>query len=160
MTFHPLSLIGEKHGETFQVDRPRLQRYLQTLPDGRYEIAVTRYVETRSNAQNRYYHGVIVKGLAEYWGLDHDDAHELIKWHCNPKTLSVVNQQTGEVEEKTIGGSTARLNKEEWSEFIERCHRWAAENFDFVIADPDPEYMFNKQEERPHVREQQHHRPI
>lgn len=128
---------------TLVLDRNRFRKALKGLPDGKYSVTVERWTENRSVRQNAYYHSVIVKLLADYWGLEHDDAHELIKLHCNAKVISVVNKETGEVEEQTIGASTANLNKEHWQLFIERCHRWAAMEFGVVIPDPDPEWMFN-----------------
>jgi hypothetical protein len=125
------------------MDKARWRKLCDALKEGQYVITVERYVANRSLKQNAYYHAVIVELLADYWGLEHDDAHELIKLHCNSKTVEVVNKETGEVEETTIARSTASLNKEEWGLFIERCQRWAAMEFGVVIPDPDPEWMFN-----------------
>lgn len=136
------TLWGEKTPDGFAINRQRFAQMLSELPNGQYEVTVVRFIETRSKKQNAYYHAVIVKGLAEYWGLDPEDAHELIKKHCNSKIVDVVNKETGEVGEETIPCSTASLNKEEWGLFIERVQRWAAIEFDFVIPDPDPEWMF------------------
>lgn len=144
MTQPCISLPLEKKGGKVQIDRPRFARLLEMLADGRYEVLVERWSETRSQQQNRYYHGVVVELLADYWGLDHDDAHELIKLHCNPKIITVLNKESGELQEETIGASTAKLSKENWSKFIERCQRWAAEEFNVVIPDPNQEYAFDR----------------
>jgi hypothetical protein len=142
---HPnISLPFEKRDGKVHIDRGLFAQRLQQLRDGAYEVVVTRYVANRSLRQNAFYHAVVVEILADYWGLDHDEAHELIKQHCNSKVVEVVNKETGEVEEHTIAASTASLDKEQWAQFIERCQRWAAEQFDVVIPDPDPEYMFNR----------------
>lgn len=137
-----ISLPLEKKDGKVDVDRTLFSQRLQQLRDGRYELTVTRWIDNRSHKQNAFYHAVVVELLADYWGLDHDDAHELIKLHCNKKIVEVVNKDTGEVEEQSIGASTAGLNKEAWSLFIERCQRWAATEFDVVIPDPDPEWRF------------------
>jgi hypothetical protein len=58
--------------------------------------------------------------------------------------VEVVNKLTGEVDETTIAGSTAGFTTDQWSAFIERCQRWGATDFGFVIPEPDKEWMFNK----------------
>lgn len=138
------SLPAKKEGSEWTFDKQRFKTLAAQLKDGPYTLIVERFVDGRSNKQNAYYHAVVVELLADYWGLDHEDAHELIKLHCNPKVVEVVNKDTGETEEQTIPGSTAKLNREEWSLFIERCQRWAATEFNVVIPDPDPEWMFNR----------------
>lgn len=142
---HPsFAVRATKEKDRWVMDKERFAKLCKTLKEGDYVITVERYIANRSLKANAYYWAVIVKLLAEYWGLDPEDAHELIKQYCNAKTVDVVNKQTGEVEEKTIARSTASLNREEWTQFIERCQRWAAEEFNVVIPDPDPEWMFNQ----------------
>lgn len=134
------------NGKLSLADEDRYRALAKRLPDGEYDVVIEKHVESRTLKQNAYFHAVIVDELAEYWGVDHDDAHELIKQHCNPKIVSVINKETGEVDEQTIAGSTAKLKKDEWGPFIERCQRWAAEKFNVVLPDPNPEWMFEKNE--------------
>lgn len=141
------TLPAKKERGKWAFDQEQFKRLGAKLADGDYVFSVSRFVAKRSLKANAYYHGVIVEILADYWGLEHDDAHELIKQHCNNKVVEVVNKDTGEVEEKTIGVSTASLDKEAWTLFIERCQRWAAIEFNVVIPDPDPEWMFNQKDE-------------
>lgn len=141
-----ISLLAQKTADGFALDRARLARLIEQLKDGVYELSIERYLGTRSKKANAYYWAVVVKSLADDWGLDPADAHELIKQHCNSKTVEVLNKQTGEMEETVIAASTAGLNKQEWAEFIERCQRWAAEDFHVVIPDPDPEYALHQYE--------------
>jgi len=140
------TLRATKTGDETIFDRERFKQLWRRLRDGEYDLTVEKHVDSRTAKQNAYYHAVVVDMLADYWGVDHDDAHELIKLHCNKKTVNVVDKDTGEVDEVTIGASTANLNKEEWSLFIERCQRWAAMEFHVVLPDPDPEWMFNDAE--------------
>lgn len=144
MKLPAVTISAEKKGKAFTLDRDRLKQLIARLSDGKYSVTIERWVANRSLKQNAYYHAVIVELLADYWGLEHDDAHELIKQHCNQKIVEVVNKETGEVDEQAIGASTAKLTKEEWTLFIERCQRWAAMEFGVVIPDPDPEWMFNQ----------------
>lgn len=127
-------------------NKQRFQELANELSDGDYLFVVERAKKKGSARQRGYYFAVIVRGFAEYWGVDDDDAHELIKQHCNTKVVEVVNKQTGESEEQTIGASTAGMTVEQWKAFIDRCHVWAATEFGFVIPDADPEYVLHRYE--------------
>lgn len=142
MSRHNFAVRATKTANGFEVDRDRFRKLAQALPDGAYLINVEK--ESRLGVQQRkYYFAVIVATFAEYWGVDDDDAHDLLKLHCNTKVVEVTNKQTGEVSEEKIGASTAGFTTEQWSLYIERCQRWAATDFGVVIPDPDPEWMFN-----------------
>jgi hypothetical protein len=140
----------KEDGKLSLTNERRYRELVKRLPDGPYDITIEKYVARRSNQQNKYFHAVVVPILADYWGLDPEmpaefaEAKELIKLHCNAKTVELTNKTTGEVKEVTIGGSTSALDKEQWGLFIDRCQRWAAMEFGVVIPDPDPEWMFNK----------------
>lgn len=141
-----------EHKKTTLDSEARYRALMERLKSGRYTVTIEKEVQQRSNQQNKYFHAVIVPMLAEYWGLDpemkedFEEAKALIKLHCNAKTVEMVNHETGETKEVTIGGSTSALDKEEWGLFIERCQRWAAMEFGVVIPNPDPEWMFNKKD--------------
>jgi hypothetical protein len=143
----------KRGGKIALSDEAKYKRLASRLPDGEYDVTIEKHVSRRSNQQNKYFHAVVVPMLAEYWGLDPDmrsdfeEAKALIKLHCNAKTVELLNHETGESKDVTIGGSTSALDKEQWAKFIERCQRWAAEQFNVVIPDPDSEWMFNKDSE-------------
>lgn len=147
----------KKNGKLTLLNERRYRELSQRLPDGPYDVTLEKHVARRSNQQNKYFHAVVVPMLAEYWGLDpgmkvdFEEAKELIKLHCNAKTVELVNKETGETKEVTIGGSTSALDKEQWGHFIERVQRWAAIEFSVVIPNPDPEWMFNAKEKDDHA---------
>lgn len=133
-------------GGKLSLDNERRYRELaKGLPDGRYDVTIEKHSKLGVQ-QRKYYFAVIVPAFADHWGVDEDDAHELIKQNCNKKTIEIVNKQTGEVEEKVIAGSTAGFTTDQWALLIERCHRWGATDFGFVIPDPDKEWMFNRKD--------------
>lgn len=159
MTRAGFSLPAEKTWSDFIVDRTRMMRLINDLPAGKYTLTVERMAR-RGVQQRKYYFAVVVKAFSEYWGTDDEDTHELLKEHCNSKTVELVDKHTGEVIEKTFGGSTAGFNTQQWTDYIERCQRWGATEFGFVIPDPDPEWTFNKKgptlERRPQGGKQTH----
>lgn len=109
---------------------------LAAMPDGA-EVLVTveRVRATRSQAQNRWYWGVIVKAISDTTGYDPLEVHELLKEKFLPKTLALPDQH-GVANEFVIGGSTTKLNKVEFGEYCEAVRRWAAECLAIDIPDP------------------------
>lgn len=123
----------------------RYRRMLTKLKDGRYTVTFDREVHSRSAAQNRAYWGLIVEPCSESSGYEKDEVHEILKRFCNPKIVAVLNTETGEMEEVTIGGSTVSLNVEEMSAYYKRCQQFAAEKWDSYCPDPNEEGQFSEQ---------------
>lgn len=82
----------------------------------------------RTNPQNRYYWGQVVGIPASEIGYTPEELHEAYKWmflkkssddHTKPPTVR----------------STASLTTAEFSEYIEKCRQWCAEN-GYVVPDP------------------------
>ncbi len=53
--------------------------YTKTLKDGDYLISVKKQTKVRSNNQNSYYFGVVVKMIAEEVGYTPNETHEALK---------------------------------------------------------------------------------
>lgn len=93
----------------------------------------------RSLSQNSYYWACVVplvkQGLRDV-GYDeirtNEDAHEVLKYMFLKKQIG--SKHTGEVIELT--GSTAKLTKEMFSEFLENVWKWSAEYLGVVIPSP------------------------
>jgi hypothetical protein len=43
--------------------------------------------------------------------------------------------------EHVIGGSTTKLDKQRFYEYVEDCRNWLAQTLDIQTPDPDPGYM-------------------
>lgn len=121
------------------VEKEHLLSVLNSLKVGYHRIII-RDARTRSNPQNRYYWGVVVKmvraGLVDagYDDVQSDmDAHEVLKQlHLKKK---VVSRQTGDV--ISIAGSSAKLSVPEFEAYINRACKWAAEFLNVVIPAPN-----------------------
>lgn len=98
-------------------------------------VTVERVRATRSQAQNRWYWGVIVKAISEETGYDPLEVHELLKEKFLPRTLALPDKD-GVANEFVIGSSTTKLNKVEFGEFCDQVRRWAAECLSIDIPDP------------------------
>ena len=93
----------------------------------RQKITFEKYVQKRSLPQNAYYHGVVVKMVADYTGMRPEEAHEGLKW--------MFLKERGEY--MPTVKSTAKLTTKEFIDYIEQCVIWAAEFLGVVIPDPN-----------------------
>ena len=117
--------------------RKGLQESLKRLADGEVLVTIARVKAARSTQQNRWYWGVIVDLLSEYTGFTPDEMHEVLKAKFLPKKLAVADQNGVIRGEYVIGGTTTKLDKVEFGEFCESVRRWAAEELDVIIPDPE-----------------------
>lgn len=122
-----------------EADKRHLWAFLKACK-GKWRFEACRYHPRRTDAQNRYYHGVIVKLFADYLRENGDVenaeiAHEILKsLHLQ---LPIVRE--GEI----IGhrtGSTAKLSTSEFIEYNDRCIVWLADFFHIVVPDPGQYY--------------------
>ena len=115
---------------------------IASLRDGwEVQIAVKRLRATRSLEQNAYYFGVVVQLLSQHTGYTPDEIHDLLKAKFIPKRLAVCDGNGVIQDEIVLGGSTRKMNKLEFGEYIDSIREWAAETLDLVIPDPDKDYQ-------------------
>lgn len=81
----------------------------------------------RSEAQNRYYFGVVIKMMAADLGYEPEDLHEALKVRFLSKKLN---------NELSVVGSTAALSTAEFAEFVDDVRRFAASYLNLFIPDP------------------------
>ena len=117
-------------------DREGFQRYAQSFEGQPVSITIERETNGRSTPQNSYLWGVVYKLLADFTGDDVESIHEEMKTRFLPKRVERVNQETGEVEELTVPGSTRKLTTTEFSEYVQKIQVWAASWLSLVIPDP------------------------
>ena len=112
--------------------KKRLYDILKSLT-GKRLIKIEKYSKKRSNTQNRYYHGVVLKYLAEATGFSPGEMHEVLKAKFLPYERA--NRVTGEMQ--TFGHSTTELNTAEYEEFLENVRVWAINYLDCLIPLPN-----------------------
>jgi hypothetical protein len=118
-------------------NRKQFEAQLRRMKDGAIQITVERVHATRSVQQGRWYWGVIVELLSDHTGFTPDEMHEVLKAKFLPKRLAVAGDNGVIVDEFVIGGSSAKLDKLQFGEYCEAIRRWAAEELNVVIPDPD-----------------------
>ena len=112
--------------------KKRLYDILKSLT-GKKLIKIEKYSKKRSNPQNRYYHGVVLKYLSETTGYSTDEMHEVCKLKFLPYDRA--NRVTGEIQ--TFGRSTKELNTAEYEEYLEKIRVWAINYLDCLIPLPN-----------------------
>jgi hypothetical protein len=103
---------------------------------GEVVVTVERKHAIRSLEQNAYWWGVCVHLVSEHTGYTPNEVHELTKQMFLPKKLCFTDDNGVVKGEYVIGGTTTRLNKIQFGEFIEAFRRWAAEDLGVIIPDP------------------------
>ena len=100
---------------------------------GLHVVNIKRHRKKRSNSENRYYWGVIIKVLGDEFGYIPDEMHQVLKRLF--LTYDKPNQITGEIE--FFSKSTTDLTTEQAEEYYENIRIWALSNFSILIPLPN-----------------------
>ena len=127
--------IVNKKLKLFDHEKKAIALWATTFPNGtKVDITIRKHKEKRSNDQNRYYFGVVIPILADYFGHDSvESMHEDLKLEFNPVPSKIDTT-------KIIGGSTTKLSTEEFfskeDSYVNRICRWSAEKYGLYIPPP------------------------
>ncbi len=134
-----LELYGniDEKGVLIIHNRKRLEQWAKEYPGKGVVIKIDKKFSKRSDPQNRYYWGIVIKEisirlreLGHNW-LSDNDVHEMMKMKFNHKDAI---SKEGEVLE--IPMSTANLNKTEFGEYVDKVRQWASDFLDIYIPEP------------------------
>lgn len=136
MAIQEYDATGEVKGGRLRIrNRRAFDLALQSFKDGEVAIKVEKRRATRSQQANAYYWSAVVGTFSDATGYSPDEVHEIFKAKFPPKRVAVTDGN-GEIQgEFVIGGSTAKLNVNDFYEYVERVRQWAAE---LSIYIPDP----------------------
>jgi hypothetical protein len=124
-------------GEFIPHNRPRFNEWARRFPGKEISVRFERKSTKRSDPQNRYYWGCVIKEIAiRLRDLGHDwltdeDVHDMMKLKFNHEQII---SEEGEVLE--LPKSTANLTKTQFGEYIDRIRMWAADFLEINIPDP------------------------
>jgi hypothetical protein len=140
-----LATIGRvESGKLFISSRRDFDQAIARWKDCRVSVVVERLHATRSKAQNDYYWSVVVARIAGHWAaklkrnVSLEEAHELLKAQFLPHEDAAAGRNGTLINGLVIGGTTTKLNKLQFIEYLEAIVGWAAEKWDVYIKDPDP----------------------
>lgn len=112
-------------------DREAFKTYLTTI-QGDIELVVGKRKRGRSDAQNRYLWGVVYKLICQETGYRDEEIHELMLEKFAPRRF----MELGGKSEKVVKRSS-KMDKIEFSEYVESIKQWAAEVLSLYIPDPN-----------------------
>ena len=127
--------IVNKKLKLFEHEKKAITLWCSTFKNGtKLDIIIRKHSSKRTNDQNRYYWGVVIPILADYFGHDNpEDMHEDLKLKFNPMKSKIDS-------DKTIGGTTTKLSTVDFysadTSYIERICRWAASEYAIYVPPP------------------------
>ena len=124
-------LRGKVQDGKLKLDAP--QNYLvelSRLEGQRIELTIRKERRTRSLSQNKYYWGVIIEILSDYFGYEKEEMHEELKRKFNPKPSKIDY-------DKTYGASTTKMSVAEFGEYLEQIITWASVEYQITIPSAD-----------------------
>ncbi len=130
--------LGQLKDGQLEVNKGRLKAALAAMGTGPVVVTIERKRPSRTIQQNAYYHGVVVAMIAKHTSQDPYSTHEALKRECNAQCV-VFETPDGTVYETWVGKSTASLNVNDFSDYVERCRAWAGTFLGLEIPDPDTE---------------------
>lgn len=130
-TFEALGFINDRGDLEMNDDEGMLQVMRQFPRRKSVLVKVSVLRESRSSAQNRFWHGIVIPHFAEHCGYDLHEMKDALALQLIPR--EVIDLSTGEV--RTVPGHTSSLNTKEFADLIDRAIRLGAE-MGVVIPEP------------------------
>ena len=137
-----------KDGKLDLFNRKRMEEELSLFPNGEVEILIKRR-HRRSNPQNRYYWGVVVEEIRLRLiqlgnKFDADTIHQFLKSKFAP--VPIIDLDGTVID--NLPGSTAKMNKDEFGEYLDSIIQWSAEFLQISIPLPSASLQFFTDEEQ------------
>lgn len=127
--------VVDKKLKLLDIEKSAISRWVATFKNGtKLDITIRKHRSKRTDDQNRYYWGVVIPILADYFGHDNpEDLHSELKLKFNP----VASKLDPNI---IIGGTTTEMTTVEFfsaeTSYVERICRWAAMEYSIFIPPP------------------------
>lgn len=124
-------------GETLDVSAllSWVERHINWLRNGRYELQIKRSVKKRSLAQNKLF-WLWMACMEQETGQLAQDIHDYYCYKFLPRDIA--DLKTGEV--VRVGGHTSTLTSEAFTEFLDKIQADAATELGITLPTPEDEY--------------------
>ncbi len=124
-------ICTKEHGKAKIWDRAGMDAVISEYGDGEdFVISIEEAGRKRTQAQNRFFHGPILRAFMET-GLGKQEAKDMLALMFIPQDVHMLD---GSI--VRVPGHTSALKVEEFNDLIDSCIRLAAEN-EIVIEDAD-----------------------
>jgi len=128
--------IKVNNGKVDFLNLPLFNKDLKQYEGKEAFLVIKPYKDSRSDNQNRYYWGVVIKLLCDEIGYLPEEMHEILK----QKFLSTRTVKIGN-EEYSISDSSSTLNTTEFEDYLSKVRTWASQDLELLIPLPnDIEY--------------------
>ncbi len=124
---NPIFLGIVKKGKLLLNEQDNFDRYLLTLENKGIKLIIKRIKKYRSNNENRYYWGVVVKLLSEHTGYSSDEMHD---------ALRMLFLRNADRKIPTLRSSTS-LTTIEFENYLTEIRQWATQELDCFIPLPN-----------------------
>lgn len=102
---------------------------LSELPEAEYVIEIKKKRQIRSLSANRYYH-FILNIISVHTGHSHEELHEALKLKFNGQIIHFPKGGS-----QMIGGSTANLETDQFTAYVNRVKQFALDEFSIVLPE-------------------------
>jgi hypothetical protein len=116
-----------KEGKLLLDKGPKFREYLSTLNGRRVQVTVEKFRQIRSNPQNRYFHGVTCKVIADATGTDLEVVKAFLKQNFGAKVF---------FGNKWVPKPTHLMDPLEMAQLCDGSRLWAAEFLNCQIPLP------------------------
>lgn len=124
-----MTFIGLVTNGKFQpYAKTALVECFKSLENKEVEVRVKKRSQSRSEQQNKYYWGVIVKSIQEETGHTAEEVHEAMKAEFLKKHHDKLPDSVG---------TTTELNTIEFEEYLEKIRRWSSVFLNISIPEPN-----------------------
>lgn len=114
---------AQANGGILYVEREAdFRDYLLSLQGKDLQVVVKKYVKSRSRQEEKFYHAVVVRMVAEAMSIDDNEAHYFLKSLFLTEEVRAGNGKYRF--KRTL--STTELDDKSYREYWEKCIRWAA----------------------------------
>lgn len=124
----PIFLIDVKNGKLTLHNQEKFSTYLFGLT-GTFELTIKERIKSTTDPQNRYYHGVICKMIADHTGYSANDIHEHLAWEF----LQIPDEKI-RIRRSTAKGKMTTVEREEYHR---QCRDWAQTELNLFIPLPN-----------------------
>lgn len=112
--------------KTVKDQKVQIDETLSFQEGERVQVKIERIYSPRSNEQNRYYWGVLLKIFSEETGYTQQELHEALKYEFLKKDMGRL----------TGAKSTKELNTKEFNDYISTVRNFASRDFGCYIPSP------------------------